>query len=171
MAHIVNPETCIGCTACVAACPMSTIEMKEEKAFVNPESCIDCDACSTVCPSGSIYLDEGAVEATGNEEILELKEPEVVEAKPAVELLHFYADWCGPCKQLEPILNEFYEKHKDELAVKHINVDENEAEALNYKVMSIPTLIFEVNGEIEKIITGFQNLEALEDAYSKISKE
>lgn len=77
----------------------------------------------------------------------------------AYTLVDFYADWCGPCKMLAPVLEEL----KEEIKIIKVNVDENEEVAMKYGVMSIPTLIFFKNGkEIHKMV-GYINKEALLD--------
>ncbi len=62
-------------------------------------------------------------------------------------LLDFYADWCGPCKMLSPLLHEIEEERKDELKVCKLNVDENMELAMRYKVVSIPMLILFKDGK------------------------
>jgi thioredoxin 1 len=74
-------------------------------------------------------------------------------------LVDFYADWCGPCKMLAPILEEL----KDEIQIIKVNVDENEEVAMKYGVMSIPTLVFFKNGKAIHQMVGFTNKEDLLD--------
>lgn len=74
-------------------------------------------------------------------------------------LVDFYADWCGPCKMLAPILEEL----KDEVQIIKVNVDENEEVAMKYGVMSIPTLVFFKNGKVIHQMVGFTNKEDLLD--------
>jgi thioredoxin 1 len=57
-------------------------------------------------------------------------------------LIDIYADWCGPCKSISPIVKEISEEYKDKLSVFKVNVDISQNIALRYNVMSIPTLIF-----------------------------
>ena len=64
----------------------------------------------------------------------------VMKSKKPV-LLDFYADWCGPCKMLSPIVEQISEEYADEYLVGKINVDEQPALALKYRVMSIPMLV------------------------------
>jgi thioredoxin 1 len=59
----------------------------------------------------------------------------------AVTLLDFYADWCGPCIVMKPVLEEIEKEMAGKLEVRKINVDENEEETEKYGVMSIPTYI------------------------------
>ena len=62
-------------------------------------------------------------------------------------LLDFYADWCGPCRMVAPIVHEIAEEREDILVGK-INVDEEEALAAEFGVFSIPTLVVMKNGKI-----------------------
>lgn len=73
-------------------------------------------------------------------------EPEVLKSEKTV-LLDFYADWCGPCKMLAPIIHEIAEEQTD-VKVCKVNVDEQPSLAANFEVMSIPTLFVIKNGEI-----------------------
>lgn len=63
-----------------------------------------------------------------------------------VVLVDFYADWCGPCKMLSPIIDEVAEENTDIKVVK-VNVDDAQDLAMKYQVMSIPTLVVIKNGE------------------------
>ena len=66
-------------------------------------------------------------------------------------LLDFYADWCGPCKMLSPILHELAEEKSGALKVGKVNVDEEPELARRFGIMSIPTVVFLKNGkEIER---------------------
>lgn len=62
-------------------------------------------------------------------------------------VLDFYADWCGPCQALSPILEELAKEYEGEIKVGKINVDKSPQLATQFQVMSIPTLIFLRNGE------------------------
>ena len=78
-------------------------------------------------------------------------------------LVDFYADWCGPCKMMSPILDEF--SKISDIEVKKINVDSNELIAKRYGIMSIPTLIlFEDGREVKKKI-GYLTLEELKNIF------
>ena len=74
---------------------------------------------------------------------------------PQVELLDFYADWCGPCQQMKPVIEELEKELKDVKFTK-INVDENQAEAQKYNVMSIPTFIIKKDGKVSDQLNGAQ---------------
>jgi thioredoxin 1 len=65
--------------------------------------------------------------------------------KPVV--VDFWAEWCGPCKQLAPILDEVASENADKITVAKVNVDENPDPARQFDIMSIPTLIVFENGQ------------------------
>ncbi len=73
-------------------------------------------------------------------------EEEVLKSDKTV-LLDFYADWCGPCRMIAPILEEIAREH-EEYKICKVNVDEEPALAMRYEVMSIPTLFVLKNGEV-----------------------
>ena len=63
-------------------------------------------------------------------------------------LVDFWAEWCGPCKMLGPILEEISEDLKDKLQVVKVNLDENQDLAMKYSIRSIPTLLLFKGGEL-----------------------
>jgi len=78
-------------------------------------------------------------------------EEEVLKADRKV-LVDFYADWCGPCKMLAPIVEEVASEHED-LKVVRINIDNEESIAMDYQIMSIPTLVLIKDGkEVDRVI-------------------
>ncbi len=78
-------------------------------------------------------------------------------------LVDFYADWCGPCKMAEPVLDELSNSYKDKVAIVKLNVDENPDTAGKYGVMSIPTTILFKNGaEIGRQV-GFGGKQSFEE--------
>ena len=68
-------------------------------------------------------------------------------------LLDFYADWCGPCRMVAPILHEIAEERPDVIVGK-INVDQEEELAMQFGVYSIPTLVVMKNGEVVRQVSG-----------------
>ena len=62
-------------------------------------------------------------------------------------LCDFWAEWCGPCKQISPILSELAEEYKDKILVAKVNIDDNPEIPSKYGIMSIPTLILFKNGQ------------------------
>ena len=68
-------------------------------------------------------------------------------------LLDFYADWCGPCRMVSPIIDEIADE-RDDIAVGKINVDAEQALASEFEVFSIPTLVVIKSGEIVNRASG-----------------
>ena len=81
-------------------------------------------------------------------------ETEVLQAQGLV-LVDFYADWCGPCKMVAPVLEEIAQEREDVLIGK-INVDESGSLAAKYQVVSIPTMILFKDGKEQGRIIGFR---------------
>jgi thioredoxin 1 len=76
-----------------------------------------------------------------------------VKQNEKVVLLDFYADWCGPCRMVSPIIDEIAEE-RDDLFVGKINVDEQPELAMEFGIVSIPTLVVMKNGEVAQKVTG-----------------
>jgi thioredoxin 1 len=69
-------------------------------------------------------------------------------------LVDFWAEWCGPCKMIAPILGEIATEQGDHLTIAKLNVDENPEIAMRFNVMSIPTLLIFSAGEVRKRLVG-----------------
>jgi thioredoxin 1 len=69
-------------------------------------------------------------------------------------LVDFWAEWCGPCRQVSPILEEIANEHADKLEIVKLNVDENPRTAADYGITSIPTMNVYAGGEVVKSIVG-----------------
>ena len=69
-------------------------------------------------------------------------------------LVDFWAEWCGPCKMVAPVLEEIATEHAEKLTVAKLNIDENPQIAQQYQVLSIPTMSVFHKGEIVKSIVG-----------------
>lgn len=80
-------------------------------------------------------------------------ETEVLNAEQPV-LVDYWAEWCGPCKAIGPILGEIAEEYADKLKVVKLNIDDNPATPPKYNIRGIPTLMLFRNGAVEAIKVG-----------------
>lgn len=94
-----------------------------------------------------------------NQEVLNSKNPVLVD---------FYADWCGPCKMLSPIIDQVAQDYAGKATISKLNVDENNELAQKFNVMSIPTLIFFKDGKEVQRMTGAQPKAKLTRALDKM---
>lgn len=94
-------------------------------------------------------------------------EEEVLKSDVPV-LVDFYADWCGPCKMMAPVVAKFAEEFDGKVKVGKINVDDNGDIAQKYGVMSIPNFKFFKNGEVVDNIVGAVNPDMLREKVSNL---
>ena len=86
---------------------------------------------------------------------------ETINGSTAPVLVDFWAEWCGPCKMIAPVLEEMAGELGDQLTITKLNVDENPDIAMRYGVMSIPTLLLFDGGDVKKKIVGAKGKGAL----------
>ena len=76
-------------------------------------------------------------------------------------LVDFWAEWCGPCKMVAPVLDEIAGEHRDKLTVAKLDIDHNPVTARDYQIMSIPTMAVFQGGKMVKQIVGAKPKAAL----------
>ena len=91
--------------------------------------------------SATVTIDEGNFEA------------EVTQSQKPV-LVDFWAEWCGPCKMIAPVLDEIAREKGDKIKVGKVDIDKNQSLSFKYNVRAIPTLLFFKNGQVVDQVTG-----------------
>jgi thioredoxin 1 len=99
-------------------------------------------------------MSEAVTEATFDQQVLQNEKAVIVD---------FWAEWCGPCHAVAPVLEKIVEEHEDIVLVK-VNIDEEQELATRYGVMSIPTMILFRDGEPTAAVIGAQPKGAIERA-------
>ena len=77
-------------------------------------------------------------------------------------VVDFFADWCGPCKMMAPIIDQLATEYEGKVKIGKVNTDENRAIASKYNIMSIPTIIFIKDGEVVETTVGALPKQVLE---------
>ncbi len=77
-------------------------------------------------------------------------------------MVDFWAEWCGPCRAVSPILDQIATEHADKIDVVKLNVDDNPETAMKYQITSIPTMKVFKGGEVVKTVIGAKPKPALE---------
>lgn len=95
-------------------------------------------------------------------------EAEVLQSKLPV-LVDFYADWCGPCKMMGPVVEELAKEYEGRFKIGKLNVDDNNDIAVRYRVMHIPTFLIFKDGELKDTIQGAVSKKELISKLEKVS--
>jgi thioredoxin 1 len=95
---------------------------------------------------------KAVTDATFEDEVLKSDKPVVVD---------YWAEWCGPCRQVAPVLEEIATEHADKIQVVKLNVDDNPETSRRYRILNIPTLSVFKDGEVVKEIVGARPKSAL----------
>ncbi len=92
---------------------------------------------------------------------------EVLKSETPV-LVDFWAEWCGPCKIVKPVVEKLAEEYKGKIKVVEVDVDQNQQVSGQYGIMSIPTLMFFKKGEPVKSAIGAQGEDALRKMFDSV---
>lgn len=90
---------------------------------------------------------------------------ELVLENPRPVVVDFWAAWCGPCRMVAPELEKLAEKYEGQVDVVKVDVDANPGLSQAFGIMSIPTIAYFKTGEQPRGVTGFRNVEQLEEAF------
>ncbi|MBT5926862.1 MAG: thioredoxin [Verrucomicrobia bacterium] len=103
---------------------------------------------------------ESINESTFDEKVVQSSTPALVD---------FWAEWCGPCKMLTPVLEELSKENESKMNIFKVNVDENQQLAVKFGIRSIPTLLFFKGGEIQEQVVGLKSKSDLQASIDRIA--
>ena len=83
-------------------------------------------------------------------------------------MVDFWAEWCGPCKMVGPIVEELAKEYEGKIKIRKMNVDENRQTPAKYGIRAIPTLIFFKDGNVAQTVVGAQPKSAIEEELKKL---
>ena len=89
------------------------------------------------------------------------------ETKNGVVLVDFWAEWCGPCRRIAPIVDQLAEEYNGKLTVAKVDIDENPMTPSKFMVRGIPTLLLFKNGDLKETIVGLETKDRLAQMIDK----
>ncbi len=98
-------------------------------------------------------------EGNFSQEVLKSATPVVVD---------FWAEWCGPCKMIGPVLDELAGEYDGKVKIAKVNIDEYQQLAINYGINSIPTLLFFKNGQVADQVVGMRSKRDLKASFDRV---
>ena len=95
--------------------------------------------------------------------------PDEVIKSPVPVLVDFWADWCGPCKMIAPVLDELANEFGSRVKIGKVNIDEHQSLAVEFGIRAIPTLLVFKNGQVAEQIVGMRSKKDLKASLDRVA--